>query len=111
MATTYPRNLLPCALWEGDDQTITGIASRLDLELSTITPLMNRLEQAGFAVRKRNPDGERQVKVRLTDHEHDLRKKTRVLTETLHQTSGVSIDALVDLNTKIKALRDASRGG
>src|ERR1700751_1105024 len=64
---TYPQYLVLSVLWEGDDQTITGIASRLDLEPSTITPLVKRLEQAGHVIRKRNPDDERQVKVSLTD--------------------------------------------
>jgi len=111
LGLTYPQYLVLCALWEADDQTITGIATRLDLEPSTITPLMKRLELAGFVVRKRNPDDERQVKVRLTDQGHALRRETRILTETLDQTSGMTIDALVDLNMKIKALRDAFRGG
>src|SRR5271165_5216790 len=38
-----------------------------DLEPSTITPLVKRLEQAGHVVRRRNPSDERQVKVLLTD--------------------------------------------
>jgi hypothetical protein len=43
---TYPQYLVVSVLWEDDDQTITAIASRLDLEPSTITPLVKRLEQA-----------------------------------------------------------------
>ena len=35
------------------DQTIGGIAVRLDLEPSTITPLVKRLEQAGHVLRQR----------------------------------------------------------
>src|ERR1700751_371010 len=67
LGITYPQYLVLSVLWEGDDQTISAIASRLDLEPSTITPLVKRLEAAGHVVRKRNPADERQVKVRLTD--------------------------------------------
>src|ERR1700722_17759117 len=60
LGITYPQYLVLSVLWEGDDQTITAIASRLDLEPSTITPLMKRLEKAGHVVRTRNPADERQ---------------------------------------------------
>lgn len=94
-------------LWEGDDQTITGIASRLDLEPSTITPLVKRLEQAGHLVRRRNPADERQVKVLLTDQGRAVRAETRPLAEALDDKSGMLVDDLVDLNARIKAPRDA----
>ena len=60
LGLTYPQYLVLSVLWEGDDQTISGIASRLDLEPSTITPLMKRLEKAGHVTRTRNPADERQ---------------------------------------------------
>ena len=66
LGVTYPQYLVLSALWETDGQTITAIADRLALEPSTITPLMKRLEQAGFVGRQRNPEDERQVEVRLT---------------------------------------------
>ncbi len=109
---TYPQYLVLSVLWEGDDQTITAIASRLDLEPSTITPLVKRLEQAGNLVRKRNPEDERQVKVLLTEQGRALRAKTRVLAEALYGkagTAGMTIEDLADLNVRVKALRDAFR--
>lgn len=107
---TYPQYLVLSVLWEGDDQTIGGIAARLDLEPSTITPLVKRLEQAGRVARNRNPDDERQVKVSLTDQGRAVRAETRTLGQALDEQSGMSVDALVDLNMRIQALRDAFRG-
>ena len=109
LGLTYPQYLVLSVLWEGDDQTITGIATRLDLEPSTITPLVKRLEQAGHVVRRRNPSDERQVRVRLTAQGRALRSQTKVLTQGLDAKSGMSIDALVALNERIRALRDAFR--
>jgi len=109
LGITYPQYLVLSVLWEGDDQTITAIASRLDLEPSTVTPLVKRLELAGHVVRRRNPADERQVKVLLTDQGRGLRAQTKFLTDALFENSGMTVDALVDLNTKIKALRDAFR--
>jgi MarR family transcriptional regulator, organic hydroperoxide resistance regulator len=109
---TYPQYLVLSVLWEGDDQTITAIATRLDLEPSTITPLVKRLEQAGHIVRKRNPKDERQVKVLLTEQGRALRGKTRALADALYRKAGnegMTVEVVADLNTRVKALRDAFR--
>ena len=106
---TYPQYLVLSVLWESDDQTISGIGARLDLEPSTITPLVKRLEQAGHVERRRNPSDERQVRVLLTEQGRATRAKTRTLVDALFAKSGMTVDALVDLNTRIKALRDAFR--
>lgn len=106
---TYPQYLVMSVLWEEGEQTIGGIATRLDLEPSTITPLVKRLEEAGRVVRRRNPADERQVRVSLTDQGRALRAKTKVLTQALDEKSGMSVDALVDLNARIQTLRDAFR--
>ncbi len=109
---TYPQYLVLSVLWEGDDQTISAIASRLDLESSTITPLVKRLEQAGHVLRKRNPEDERQVKVVLTKEGRAIRAKTRTLAEALYTkagNAGMTVDDLADLNTRVRALRDAFR--
>jgi len=109
LGLTYPQYLVLSVLWEGDDQTIGGIAARLDLEPSTITPLVKRLEAAGHLVRKRNPADERQVKVQLTDQGRAVRAKTKTLADALYGKAGLSVAELVELNARIKALRDAFR--
>jgi DNA-binding MarR family transcriptional regulator len=109
LGLTYPQYLVLCVLWEDEEQTIGSIAQRLDLEPSTITPLVKRLEAAGHLDRRRNPDDERQVKVILTDQGRALRAQTRTLAEALYGKAGMSVAELQDLNTRVKALRDAFR--
>ena len=109
LGLTYPQYLVMCVLWEDGDQTIGGIASRLDLEPSTITPLVKRLEQAGHLVRKRNPADERQVNVSLTKEGRAIRAKTKSLADALCGKSGMTAAEVADLNTRVKALRDAFR--
>ena len=46
LGLTYPQYLVLSALGEADGSTIGGIAARLDLESSTVTPLVKRLEEA-----------------------------------------------------------------
>jgi DNA-binding MarR family transcriptional regulator len=107
LGVTYPQYLVLSVLWEGDGQTITALADRLALEPSTITPLVKRLEAAGFVQRQRSTVDERLVGVHLTDKGRGLQAQTGCLTETLLQRSGMSVDEIIGLNTRIQALRTA----
>lgn len=110
LGITYPQYLVLSALWEEDGRTIGAIADRLALEPSMITPLVKRLEAAGFVGRRRNPADERQVFVRLTARGEGLRADTSCLAETLLERSGMDADELTALNGRIQALRDALTG-
>ncbi|WP_460709595.1 MarR family winged helix-turn-helix transcriptional regulator [Lysobacter terrae] len=107
MGLTYPQYLVLSVLWEEDGQTISAIASRLDLESSTITPLVKRLEQAGFVERQRSAADERQVHVRLTKAGLDVRCRTGCLVERLLQRSGMTPEEIAALNQQVQKLRDA----
>ncbi|WBO21219.1 MarR family winged helix-turn-helix transcriptional regulator [Sphingomonas abietis] len=108
---TYPQYLVLITLWEEDAQTIGGIAERLALESSTITPLVKRLEAAGLLSRERNPADERQVIVRLTDAGRAMQARSTCLAAALLEKSQLSIPDLQQLNTQVKALRDALAEG
>jgi MarR family transcriptional regulator, organic hydroperoxide resistance regulator len=110
LGLTYPQYLVLHALWETDGLTITGIADRLALEPSTITPLVKRLELAGFLTRMRNPSDERQVQVSLTDKGRDMREESACLGEALLKKAGMSLQELGDLNRQVQRLRDALSG-
>ncbi len=107
LGITYPQYLVLSALWQNDGQSVGGIAERLALESSTITPLVKRLEASGFLGRERNPDDERQVIVTLTEKGKTLHQQSKCLTETLLQRAGLPAADLMRLNAEISALRDA----
>lgn len=107
LGLTYPQYLVLHALWEADGLTISAIAERLALEPSTITPLVKRLEAAGFLSRARNPQDERQVQVRLTDKGHAMREESACLGERLLAKAGMSLEELATLNRQVQRLRDA----
>ncbi|HET6971654.1 MAG TPA: MarR family transcriptional regulator [Phenylobacterium sp.] len=107
LGITYPQFLVLSALWEADGRTIGAIAERLDLEPSTITPLVKRLETAGFVTRQRNPDDERQVHVRLTPRGWSMREETVCLAEALLTRSGLTVQQVQALNAQVRQLRDA----
>ncbi len=83
LGLTYPQYLVLTVLSEEDAQTVSGIADRLALESSTVTPLVKRLEAAMLVTRTRNPKDERQVNVRLTNKGRKLRLDAQCLTDQL----------------------------
>ena len=107
LGLTYPQYLVLNVLWEEDGQTVSAIASRLALESSTITPLVKRLEHAGFVQRQRSATDERQVHVRLTTSGRDVRTRTGCLVERLLQRSGMTREELAALNQQVQRLRNA----
>jgi MarR family transcriptional regulator, organic hydroperoxide resistance regulator len=108
---TYPQYLALSTLWEKDGLPVSSIADRLALESSMITPVVKRLEAAGFVTRKRNPDDERQVLVSLTAKGRALNEKTACLTQALLERSGLTPEQLIKLNAQVQKLRDALSDG
>jgi len=107
MGITYPQYLVLNVLGEEDGRTIGAIAARLALESSTITPLVKRMEAAGLVERRRSPDSEREVQVRLTPAGRDLFARSRCLGEALLHRSGLTLPQLDALNRQIQALTTA----
>jgi DNA-binding MarR family transcriptional regulator len=105
LGLTYPQYLVLTVLSEDDGQTVSGIADRLALESSTVTPLVKRLEAAKLVTRTRNPKDERQVNVRLTNKGRELRGEAQCLTDELLR-SGLKPAKLVALNEQVADLRD-----
>ncbi len=106
LGITYPQYLVLNVLWREDEQTVGGIAEKLALESSTLTPLLKRLEVAGILHRTRNPQNERQVVVTLTEQGRGLRSKAGCLGEALLENSGHGPTELGKLNHDVRRLRD-----
>jgi len=104
---TYPQYLTLSVLWEEDGRSIGAVAERLALEPSTLTPLVKRLEAAGFVRRERNPADERQVIVRLTEPGRALQASSQRLAEALLAASAMTPDRLVQLGAEARTLQDA----
>lgn len=66
LGITYTQYLVLLVLWEQDGISVGKIAQRLELDSATLTPMLKRLEVAGFVSRQRNPKDERIVEVKLT---------------------------------------------
>ncbi|PTI68634.1 MarR family transcriptional regulator [Staphylococcus succinus] len=64
---TYSQYLVLVSLWEQDNQTLYNIGQSLNLKSNTLTPLLKRLETAGWIERKKIESDKRQLLIKLTD--------------------------------------------
>jgi DNA-binding MarR family transcriptional regulator len=72
LGLTYPQYLVMLVLWEDDGLAVGEIGDRLALDSGTLSPLVRRLEAAGFVRRERDRADERRVTVHLTPAGRDL---------------------------------------
>ncbi len=75
LGLTYPQYLAMLALWERGELTIGELCALLYLDTGTVSPLVKRLESSGLVERRRRPDDERSVVVKLTGDGAELREK------------------------------------
>lgn len=102
---TYPQYLAMVALWQEDGQTVSQLGDKLFLESNTLTPLIKRLEAAGFVTRRRDTKDERVVRVSLTDSGRALAEQAACLPEQILTATGVSPAALGEMHAALTALR------
>ena len=62
---TYPQYLVMLVLWEHDGIGISEIANTLDLDTPSVTPVVQRLEAAGFVKRSRVPHDDRMSSMKV----------------------------------------------
>ncbi|MDR7118215.1 MarR family transcriptional regulator [Caulobacter sp. BE254] len=104
LGLTYPQYLAMLVLWEASPRTVGALGEALDLESSTLTPLLKRLETQGLVARTRDPEDERRVVVTLTEAGAALRDKAKAVPEQLFCKLNLQLDELGDLRERLKAL-------
>lgn len=102
---TYPQYLALLVLWEHDDLTVSELGARLYLDSGTLTPLLKRMEAAGWLLRTRATDDERRVLIRLTPEGRALRRKARDVPVQLNQMTGASAKEVAQLTQRLQQLR------
>lgn len=107
LGLTYPQYLAMLVLWEEDDVTVKALGERMLLDSGTLTPLLKRLESAGFVKRERDVLDERQVRIRLTATGRALRAKAECVPVSILEASGLDVEELRDLKERVLAIREA----
>ena len=101
LGLTHPQYLVMVALWESDGPLpVKGLSQLLTLEAPTLSPLLKRLEAAGFVERRRDPADARSTLVGLTPRGDALRERAAEVPPAIFERIGLSTGEL-------RSLRDA----
>jgi DNA-binding MarR family transcriptional regulator len=104
---TYPQYLVMLVLWEHEELTVKELGRRLRLDSGTLSPLLKRMEAAGWVERRRSERDERSVVVRATRSGADLRESVGRIAATTGAAAGLTLDEAGDLHERVMALTDA----
>jgi DNA-binding MarR family transcriptional regulator len=111
LGLTYLQYIVLVALYQQDDQTVGGLGDKLFLDSSTLTPLLKRLETMGHLTRQRDPEDERQVRVRLTPQGRSVRERAFAFRDELVKAMGLGAADFQHLREELVKLRDKLSDG
>lgn len=104
LGLTYSQYLVMLVLWEREPASVGDLGERLHLDSGTLTPLLKRMEQAGFIARRRDPQDERRVLITLTPHGRTLRRPALDVPPTLARQLDLDPASVADLRSSVQAM-------
>jgi len=109
LGLTYSQYIAMLVLWEHDGIGLDELGERLFLRSATLTPLVKRLEAAGFVDRQRSTEDNRRISISLTAQGKALEGRVR---EVTHSVTCAALDAQPGaevLRDQLHVLRDGLR--
>ena len=104
LGLTYPQYLAMVVLWERGVHTVKNLADALQLDSSTLTPLLKRLQAAGWVNRERDAADERVVRIRLTAQGRALRRPVSAIQKEVACRTRLSEADFIDLRSRLHDL-------
>ncbi|WP_029112382.1 MarR family winged helix-turn-helix transcriptional regulator [Mycobacterium sp. URHB0044] len=116
LGLTHPQYLVMLALWDhhratDDDRiplSVKQIASSLQLDSATLSPMLKRLEALGFITRTRSVADERSTNVELTDDGIALRERALEIPPAVVARLGVELTELEELRRVLTHINTAA---
>lgn len=105
LGLTYPQYLVMLVLWEQDDVSVSALGERLFLDSGTLTPLLKRMEAAGWLARARSSQDERRVQVELTEAGRQLKTRAASVPGGVVSATQCPVAELMALTRQLQTLR------
>ncbi len=109
LGLTHPQYLVMLCLWESSPRTVRDISEALAQEPATISPLLRRLETAGYVTRQRAEGNERSLAVGLTPSGVALRQQATAVPGTMMARLGLDREQVAELHAAMMRLIAATR--
>lgn len=108
LGLTHPQYLVMLALWGQSPLSVKALGTLLHLDSPTLSPLLKRLEAAGYVTRSRSAADERVLEVALTPAGRKLRDKAEKIPGTIAGKLGMSFDELAELHASLTKVISAA---
>jgi DNA-binding MarR family transcriptional regulator len=116
LSLTHPQYLVMLALWDHQKASTEGssplsvkqIATALQLESATLSPMLKRLEALGYIARSRSTADERTTHIELTDDGRALRERALAIPPAVVARLGVEIAELEELRRVLTHINAAA---
>ena len=113
---THPQYLVMLALWDhekayaegGSPLSVKQIATALQLDSATLSPMLKRLEALGFVARARSTADERSTHIELTDDGRALRDRALAIPPAVVARLGVDMAELDELRRVLTRINSAA---
>lgn len=102
LGVTYPQYLALVVLWEHGAQGVGHLATLLQMDFGTLSPMLKRLESKGLVTRRRQISDERRVLIDLTPKGAALRKRTEQMLGEFYCFLNMPLDDLFDLKDRLR---------
>ena len=96
---TYPQYLVMLVLWENDGLGISDIADTLNLDMPSVTPVVQRLEAAGFLKRFRVPGDDRMSSMKVQPKGWEIQQQVAEIQAEMACRTGLDREEFDKLKT------------
>ncbi|MBY8856553.1 MarR family transcriptional regulator [Nocardia sp. CA2R105] len=109
MGLTHPQYLVMLALWGEAPLSVKEIGELVQLDSPTLSPLLKRLESAGYISRRRDAHNERALVIDLTAAGRALRARAEQIPPAVVARLGVTLEDLEELHSVLGRVNAAAR--
>lgn len=107
LGITYTQYIVFMVLWQQDGVSVRELGEKLYLDSGTLTPVLKKMEAAGFVIRERSRDDERVTIIRLTDVGRAMREKCESIPLRLGSCMPMSLDEAMQLRALLHKLLES----
>ena len=97
LGLTYTQYIVMMVLWEQERVSVGEICRKLMLDNGTVSPLLKKLEKAGYISRSRDQDDDRVVTVSLTEEGRLLQEKASAVPSSVGNCIDLSPEKATEL--------------
>ena len=104
LGLTYTQYIAMMVMWEHKSISVKDMGKQLYLDSGTLTPMLKKMEKAGWICRKRSEDDERMVMVSITERGEELHDRAAEIPEKMAGCVTIESDEAKQLYTLLHKL-------